>query len=142
MGSLVAVASTRPRDPATGRFISAEAAARVSAPAAPPVVTEPAPVTTKDKKKQEKQQQDKKKSKNKKSSKKKSDKKKKKKRRRAEQCPELSVSGRRLTPELLGVLGAGSITGQVDAEPTSPVAHHHGVIPPEERSGHHREPSQ
>ena len=75
MGSLVAVASTRPRDPATGRFISAEAAARLSVPAASPVVTEPAPDPTKDKKKQGKQQQDKKKSKNKKSSKKKSDKK-------------------------------------------------------------------
>jgi hypothetical protein len=73
----VAVASTRPRDPATGRFISAEAAARVSVPAALPDVTEPTPVTKKDKKPEK--QQDKKKPKNKKSNKKKSNKKKKKK---------------------------------------------------------------
>ena len=112
----------------------------MSAPAAPPVVTEPAPVKKKDKK-QEKQQA-KKKPKNKKSSKKKSDKKKKKKRRSAEQCPELSVWGRRLTPELVGILGAGSISGQVDAEPSSPVTHHHGVIPMKERSRQHCEPSQ
>jgi hypothetical protein len=73
----VAVASTRPRDPATGRFISAEAAARVSVPAAPPVVTEPAPVTKRDKKHEKRRV--KKKPKNKKSSKKKSDKKNKRK---------------------------------------------------------------
>ena len=74
----MAVASTRLRDPATGRFISAEAATRVSAPDAPSVVTEPAPVTKMDKK-QKKRELGKKKMKNKKSSKKKSDKKKKKK---------------------------------------------------------------
>ena len=72
------MASTRLRDPATGRFISAGAAARLSVPDAPAVVTEPAPATKKDKKKQEKQQLDKKKSKDKKSSKKKSKKKRKK----------------------------------------------------------------
>ncbi len=73
------MASTRLRDPATGRFISAEAAVRVSVPDASPVVTEPAPATKKNKKKQE---LDKKKSKKKKSSKKKSDKKKNKKRKK------------------------------------------------------------
>lgn len=75
------VASTRPRDPSTGRFISAEAAARVSFPAALPVVTEPAPVTKKDKK-QKKRELGKEKAKNKKSSKKKSDRKKKKKKKK------------------------------------------------------------
>jgi hypothetical protein len=72
----VAVASTRLRDPVTGRFISAEATARSSVPAAKPGVTEPAPVTKKDKKKHQRQL-DEMKAKNKKSSKKKSEKKKK-----------------------------------------------------------------
>jgi hypothetical protein len=74
-----AVASTRLRDPATGRFISAKAASGVSVPAASPLVTKPGPTTKKDQKKKDKKKQDKKKSKHKKSSKKKSDKKKKKK---------------------------------------------------------------
>jgi len=45
--------TSRLRDPATGRFITAQAA---------PLVIEPAPAAKKDKKKQEKQQLDKKKS--------------------------------------------------------------------------------
>ena len=76
----MAVASTRLRDPATGRFINAEAAARVSVPDAPSVLTEPAPVTKKDKK-QKKRELGKKKAKNK-TSRKKSDKKKKKKKKK------------------------------------------------------------
>ena len=52
--------TTRFRDPATGRFINAEAAARLSVPSASPVVTEPAPAPKKDKKKQGRKQTDKK----------------------------------------------------------------------------------
>jgi hypothetical protein len=62
--------TTRLRDPATGRFISTAAAARVSVPTASPVVTEPAPTPKKDKKKQGKKQTDKQLAKKKKGTKK------------------------------------------------------------------------
>ena len=70
------MASERLRDPATGRFISAAAAAGLSVLAASPVVTEPAPASKKDKKKREKTQEKKQSPKNKKKDKKKSKKKK------------------------------------------------------------------
>lgn len=50
------MATTRFRDPATGRFIRAEAAARLSVPTASAAVTEPSPAPKKDKKKLEKKQ--------------------------------------------------------------------------------------
>jgi hypothetical protein len=52
--------TTRFRDPATGRFLSAEAAARLSVPTASPDVTRPDPATKKDKKGNGKKQADKK----------------------------------------------------------------------------------
>jgi hypothetical protein len=62
------MATTRFRDPATGRFISAEAAARLSVPTAS--VTKPGPATKKDKKRHGKKQADKKQLPNKKTGKK------------------------------------------------------------------------
>jgi hypothetical protein len=52
--------TTRFRDPATGRFLSAEAAARLSIPTASPDVTKPDPATKKEKKGNGKKQADKK----------------------------------------------------------------------------------
>jgi hypothetical protein len=60
------MATTRFRDPATGRFISIEAEARLSVPTASPDVTEPDPGTKKDKKKQDKKLSAKKRTKDKK----------------------------------------------------------------------------
>jgi hypothetical protein len=73
------VASTRLRDPGTGRFISAEPAPQMSVPTASTVVTEPAPAPKKGKKKQDKGPEKKRSPKNKNKNKKKNKKKKKKK---------------------------------------------------------------
>ena len=70
------MASTRLRDPATGRFISAESPTGVRAAAGSLVVTEPAPATKKHTKKQDKRQGKKQSAKNKKKDKKKKKKKK------------------------------------------------------------------